>query len=310
MSVNRRFAFIYPGQGSQFVGMSRDILEVGGKPARIFETAAEVMGAGWSRVFLEGPEDELKQTVNTQPAVIVHSVGLTEALRLRGVEPVIVAGHSLGEYTATYAAGAMEAKPLLELVKLRAELMQHAGEVSPGGMGAIIGMDDDKLAKMCREDGRVFVANFNAPGQTVIAGYNDALPAFMEKCKAVGAKRAIPVPVSGAFHSPLMKPAAEEFERTLRAAKIAPARVPIVMNVDGTLVTDPEEVREHLHLQMTSPVRWIDCVKAIVAFGVDAMIEVGPGKVMAGLIKRIDKDVPVHNVASLADIDQVVSQAP
>jgi [acyl-carrier-protein] S-malonyltransferase len=307
MSPDRRFAFIYPGQGSQFVGMAGDIREAGGGPARIFDIAEEVMGAGWSSVFLQGPEEDLKQTINTQPAVIVHSVGLTDALRMRGIEPVIVAGHSLGEYTSTYGAGAMEARPLLQLVKLRAELMQQAGTISPGGMAAIIGMDDDKLAAMCRENGRVFVANFNAPGQTVIAGYNDAIPEFMEQCKAAGAKRALPVPVSGAFHSPLMKPASEQLEPTLRAAEIIAPRVPIAMNVDGAVVSDPEEIRERLHLQMTSSVRWIDCVKSILAYGVDAMIEVGPGKILSGLVKRIDKDIPVYNVVSLADIDAVVA---
>jgi [acyl-carrier-protein] S-malonyltransferase len=300
-----KVAFVYPGQGSQFVGMGADLVEKSDKARQAYAIAEEVMGSGFMKTMFEGPEDSLRQTGVTQPAVITYSVALHDALIDKGVRPDIVAGHSLGEYMALYAAGMIEFRPLLELVKLRGALMQSAGDVEPGGMAAVMGLDDDRLAQMCAENGRIFVANFNAPGQTVVSGHRDAIDAFVEQCKAAGAKRALPLPVSGAFHSPLMEKPSAELASAIDAAPLAEPRIPVVMNVDGKAYTTAAEIREKLQKQMTSSVQWIAIVKTLREFGVDRAFEVGPGKVLAGLIKRIDKDMQATNVGTDAELEQV-----
>ena len=300
----KRLAFVFPGQGSQFVGMGKDLAE-GLEGARtLLAHMNDALGRDLSRVMFEGPEDELKLTVNTQPAVLACSVALFDALAARGIKPSVVAGHSLGEYAALYASGALAFDAVLGLVKLRSELMQNAYNICPGSMAAVLGIDDEKLNEICAQSGgKVVVANYNAPGQTVISGEVEALAATIEKCKAAGAKRALPLPVTGAFHSPLMAEPNRQLSAMIDTVTFADAMIPIVMNVDGAAHTTGADICETLRPQMTSSVMWTKSIHAIIDSGVDAIVEVGPGKVLAGLIKRINKDVPVHNVGSLAELE-------
>lgn len=307
--MTNRVAFVYPGQGSQFVGMGKDLPDFSPKARELFEIAAGVMGDDFMRVMFEGPEETLKQTLYTQPAVIIFTVALHEMLCEAGIRPSIVAGHSLGEYMAMYAARMIEFKPLLELVKLRAELMQRIGEEEPGTMAAIMGLDDSRLAEMCAATGgNMFVANFNAPGQTVISGKREAMEAFLEQCRAAGAKRALQLPVSGAFHCPMMKWASDRLNPAIDATAFAEPTIPVVTNVDGKPHSTAAEIIEQLKLQMTCSVQWIQTVRSMTG-AVDSMVEVGPGKVLAGLAKRINKDLPVQNAGTLAEVQQLVASS-
>jgi [acyl-carrier-protein] S-malonyltransferase len=283
--------------------MGRDIAEVSASAKAKFARAGEVFGGDLLRVMFEGPEEELRQTVRTQPAVLLCSAVLFDALRERGIEPVVVAGHSLGEYSALYASGVLDFDSVLSLVRLRSDLMQHAGEKRPGAMAAVLGVADEDLARMCAESSHtVVVANFNAPGQTVISGDREGVAEVGEKCKAAGAKRVLPLPVSGAFHSPLLEEPGNTLAGAIDGLPFADPRVPLVSNIDASFHAAGEEIRANLRLQMTSSVRWTESVGAIVASGVDAFVEVGPGKILAGLIKRIAKDVPVLNVGSAEEL--------
>jgi [acyl-carrier-protein] S-malonyltransferase len=279
--------------------MGRELAEASVPVREMFDKANEVLGRDLTRIMFEGPEDDLRQTVNTQPALFVCSAAATEWLARQGYAPVIVAGHSIGEYAALYAAGALGFEEALRLVKLRAELMNSAGASVPGAMAAIIGMDDAKLTEICdATNGAIVVANYNAPGQTVISGRADAMPAILEQCLASGAKRALPLPVSGAFHSPLMEEPAAQLTEAIEKADFKAPVVPVVTNVDGLPHADPAEIRENLKVQMRSSVRWIDTVQSIVAFGVEGFFEVGSGSTLTGLIKRINRATLVWNVST------------
>ena len=299
-----KLAFVYPGQGSQFVGMGKDIVGQSILARDMFAQANDIMGRDLTGIMFEGPDEELKKTENTQPAVLVFALALEAVLRERGFSPAIVAGHSLGEYAALCSAGILDFATVMSLVKLRGELMAEAGKVRPGTMAAVMGLDDAKLAEVCAATpGIVVVANYNAPGQTVISGEVPAVGAAAEACKAAGAKRALPLAVSGAFHSPLMEGPNEKLCEAIGRVEFGEPRVPVVSNVDGMPHATAGEVRDLLERQMVSGVQWTKTVESIAASGVAALVEIGPGKVLSGLSKRIAKDLPVHNVGSWQELE-------
>jgi [acyl-carrier-protein] S-malonyltransferase len=268
--------------------MGKDLCEQFPEAKKIFDEADSVLGFPLSKICFEGPEEELKQTKNTQPAIFLHSIALWNVLRPSDAS--MVAGHSLGEYSALVAAEAIAFSDAIKLVRLRGELMQKAGEDNPGTMAAILGMEPAAVAKACaeaQEAGIVQPANFNSPGQIVISGSVDGVRKAMEIAKANGAKRAIELPVSGAFHSPLMQSAKEKLKEALDAAQIRNAKIPLYANVTAQSVTSADEIRRLLYEQVTSPVRWEESVVNMTAAGAKKYIEIGPGKVLQGLVKKI-----------------------
>jgi [acyl-carrier-protein] S-malonyltransferase len=342
--MNRRVAFVFPGQGSQAVGMGKDVYESSPAARAVFELADHALGFPLSQLCFEGPEEILRETINTQPAIVATSLAFLAALQEAagappsgGNEPALrhplhpsfVAGHSVGEYSALATAGALSIAEALLLVRERGRLMHLEGTRVESGMAAVLGMDYAILEPLCEEAsnqvrtalgaaadapethpgaGRVVVANDNAPGQLVISGARDALERAMELAKASGAKRVVPLTVSGAFHSPVMAPASEGLARTVADAPIVDAEIPIIANITARPVQSAVEVREELARQIASPVQWTRTVEYLAAEGVDTFVEIGAGQVLSGLIKRIAKGVTILSVGAAAEVAPVAEQ--
>jgi [acyl-carrier-protein] S-malonyltransferase len=296
-------AFLFPGQGSQYVGMGKDLYEQHPAARAMFEQADAIVGTSLTKICFEGPEEELKQTKNTQPAIFLHSVVLAKFYR--GEKAVMAAGHSLGEYSALVYAGALTFEEGLRLVRLRGELMQQAGVEQPGTMAAVVGLEASVIGEVCCtawEAGIVQAANFNSPGQIVISGSVSGVRKAMELAKARGAKIVKELPVSGAFHSPLMESAKRGLQAALEKATIRDASIPVYANVTAKPVTKADEIRRLLDEQLTSPVRWDETISAMSSAGVSTFVEIGPGKVLQGLVKRIVPSASTRGVEKVADI--------
>ncbi len=285
-------AYVFPGQGAQFVGMGKDLYESNEQARELFEKANEILGFRITDIMFEGTAEDLKQTKVTQPAVFLHSV--ISAIVL-GVEPEMVAGHSLGEFSALVVAKALSFEDGLRLVAARAMAMQKACELNPSVMAAVLGLPDEKVEEVCAQiDGVVVPANYNCPGQLVISGANEAIDAACEKMKEAGAKRALKLPVGGAFHSPLMEPARVELEAAIRATTYNKPICPVYQNIDAKPYTDPEELKRNSIAQLTGPVRWTQTVQNMVADGASSFRELGPGTVLQGLIKKIAPEAVIE----------------
>jgi len=286
-------AYVFPGQGAQFVGMGKDLYENNAKAKELFDKANEILGYRITDIMFEGTDEDLKQTKVTQPAVFLHSV--ITALCLDDFKPDMVAGHSLGEFSALTAAGALTFEDGLRLVYARAMAMQKACEAAPSTMAAIIGLPDEAIEKICAEvskEGNVVVpANYNSPGQVVISGNVEAVKEACAKLKEAGAKRALPLAVGGAFHSPLMEPARVELAKAIEAAPVSQPVCPVYQNVDALPHTDPKEIKDNLLKQLTAPVCWTQSVQHMFADGMTEFVECGPGTVLTGLIGRIQKSI-------------------
>ena len=292
-------AFVFPGQGAQFPGMGKDLYENNPLAKELFDKADEILGFKITDIMFNGTADELKQTKVTQPAVFLHSV-ISALCMGDAFEPAMVAGHSLGEFSALVAAGSLSFEDGLRLVYARAMAMQKATEQAQGTMAAIIGLADDVVENTCAEvstdDCVVVPANYNCPGQLVISGHVEAVNAACEKLKEAGAKRALPLPVGGAFHSPLMQPAKDELQAAIEQTDIKAPKCPVYQNVDAKPYTDAAEIKQNLIAQLTSSVRWTASVQAMVADGATDFTECGPGKALQGMIARISRDVTAHGI--------------
>lgn len=300
-------AFLFPGQGSQTTGMGAALAAACPAAAEVFEQADDLLGFALSRLCFAGPDRELTPTEIAQPALLTCSWAALRSVAETLGEPALVAGHSLGEYTALLAAGALDFPTALRLVRRRGELMRDAAAARPGAMAAVLKLDDQAVAGLCDEaDGVVVAANFNAPGQVVVSGEGGAVEAVMAAAKAAGG-RAMKLPVSGAFHSPLMQPAAEAMAAELAAADLHDARVPVYQNVTAAPAREAEALRQGLVDQITGSVQWTASVQAMAAAGLTRAVELGPGKVLRGLVGRIAPDLAVYNVAEPADADGLAS---
>jgi [acyl-carrier-protein] S-malonyltransferase len=296
-------AWVFPGQGSQAVGMCRDLYDNTQSGRAAFEQADRALGFPLSRLCFEGPEEELRQTINAQPALVTAAFACLEAAReINGdtlAAPGYTAGHSLGEYTALAAAGVFDFTTGVRLARERGRLMHEAGLKRPGGMAAIIGLEETKLAEVCRQSDTV-MANINSPGQIVISGASENIARAIELAKVAGASRAIPLQVSGAFHSPLMKSVVEGMSAIIKSTHFKDPAIPVIANMTAAPLTTAEAVKAELINQLTNPVQWQRSIEYMVKQGVDTFIEIGPGKVLTGLIRRINKDVATRNISDLA----------
>ncbi len=299
-------AFIFPGQASQFVGMAKDLYETFELARSYFDRANEILGFDLKKVCFEGPEEELKKTYITQPAIFVHSVVVNELLKEKGMQPQGVAGHSLGEYSALVAAGSLSFEDGLKLVQKRGQLMYESGKNNPGTMAALIGLSEEQVNALCdelRSEGIIQPANFNSPGQIAISGEVAVIHKAIEKAKEMGAKKAVELVVSGAFHSPLMDEARAGLQEALEKTEIKAAQVPVYSNVTAQPVTAADKIRSLLYRQLTSPVLWQKSMENMIADGFERFYEIGPGKVLTGLLKRINRQVPCQPLGTVEQIN-------
>jgi [acyl-carrier-protein] S-malonyltransferase len=288
-------AYVFPGQGAQFVGMGKDLYETSSIAKEMFEKANEILGFAITELMFNGTDEDLRQTKVTQPAIFLHSVILAKTLGDKFL-PEMVAGHSLGEFSALVANGTLAFEDGLVLVSKRAQAMQKACELEPSTMAAILGLDDAVVEKVCSEINEIVVpANYNSPGQIVISGSEKGIDIAIEKLSALGAKRALKLKVGGAFHSPLMEPARLELEKAIDNTTFNKPLCPVYQNVNAQAVLDPSQIRENLKRQLTSPVRWTQTVQNMLADGATSFTEVGPGAVLQGLIKKVDRNIPTQS---------------
>ncbi len=300
-----KLAFLFPGQASQYPGMGKSLAEAFPESKAVFDEADAALGFSISKICFEGSEEELKLTENTQPAILTVSIAAYRALEHRGITPDLAAGHSLGEYSALVAAGALDLTTAVRLVRARGRYMQEAVPLGTGGMAAILGLSPSDVGEICRKAAAgevVSAANMNSPDQIAISGSAAAVKRAVEIASQSGAKRAVILPVSAPFHCALMEPAQRRLETDLRAAKFNDLRFPVITNVDAEEVTSGDEAREALIRQVTQPVRWLDSVREMIESGVSAFVEVGPGKVLAGLLRQIDRSVRCINVEDAASL--------
>lgn len=304
-----KLAFIFPGQGSQSVGMGKDLYDNFEAAKNVFDKADSVLGKSISKICFEGPEEDLKQTVNTQPAILTTSIAALETLKSKlNAEPAFVAGHSLGEYGALYASGVLTLDDTFKLIAKRAELM---GKTKGGAMAAVLGLDEEKLLDCLKEassEGYVAVANYNCPGQIVITGSDEGIKRASELLSAAGAKRVMPLAVSGAFHSELMKGASEEFTGYLQDFSLSDAKISVITNVDAEITEKANDFKSKMPQQIYSSVFWTQTIQKMIEQGVDTFIEIGPGKVLAGLNKKINAEIKTYNVFDKASLDACLQE--
>ncbi len=311
MAERTKVAYVFPGQGSQWVGMGRDLYEQFDSAKTVFNQADDTLGFSLSRLCFEGPEDELRQTVNAQPAIVTVSLACLNAAREVGGSdglppPAFVAGHSLGEYTALAAAAVLDFATAIYLARERGRLMHEAGLKQPGGMVAVLGTDEALLAEVCDEAGTC-VANINCPGQLVISGARENLAQAVDSLKSRGVSRTIPLPVSGAFHTPLMKPAADGLAGVIASLTFSQPRLPIIANTTAQPLTTAESVKEELLRQLCHGIQWQGSVEYMINDGVSTFIEIGPGKVLTGLMKRINREVKTVNIGDAEVVRSLVN---
>lgn len=302
-----KLAFVFPGQGAQKVGMGKDFFDNYDVAKKMFKEADEALGYSIMKMCFEGPEEDLKLTANTQPAILTISCIANEILKENGVQPEITGGHSLGEYSALVAAGVLKFQDAVALVHKRGAYMQEAVPVGEGGMAAIIGVDREKIVEICQSvsaESPVQAVNFNCPGQIVIAGATRGVELAVEELKAAGAKKAVILPVSAPFHSTLMKPAAEKLAVELDKVTLSDAKIPVVANVNAQVLTKAEDIKASLVAQAASPVLWEDCVAKMKEFGADILLEAGPGKTLCGFNRRIDKSIKSLNVEDVESLEK------